>query len=34
VTPRSHRMQKYTFEVTCPDMIFVESVPVAPELEK
>jgi hypothetical protein len=26
VTRRSYWMQKHTFGVTCPDMVFVESV--------
>jgi hypothetical protein len=34
VTHRSHRMQKQKFGVTCPDMIFVESVLVLPEPKK
>jgi hypothetical protein len=28
---RSHRIQKHKFDVTCPDALFVESVPVPPE---
>jgi hypothetical protein len=31
---RSPRMQQHTFGVTCPNMIFLESVPVPPEHEK
>jgi hypothetical protein len=27
-------MQKHKFAATCPDALFVESVPVPPELEK
>jgi hypothetical protein len=34
VTRRSHRMQKQKFGVTCPNAIFVDSVPVRPEHEK
>jgi hypothetical protein len=31
---RSHRMQKHKFDVTCPVVLFVESVPVPPKHEK
>jgi hypothetical protein len=31
VTRRSHRMIKHKFSVTCPDTLFVESIPVPPE---
>jgi hypothetical protein len=34
VTHTSHRMQKHKFDITCPDALFVESVPVPPEQEK
>jgi hypothetical protein len=34
VTHRSHWMQKDKFGVTCPDVLFVKSVPVPPEHEK
>jgi hypothetical protein len=31
VTRRSHWVQKHMFSITCPDALFVESVPVPPE---
>jgi hypothetical protein len=31
VTRRSHRMQKHKFGITCPNALFVESIPVPPE---
>jgi hypothetical protein len=31
VTHRYHRMQKHKFGVRCPNMLYVESVPVPPE---
>jgi hypothetical protein len=31
VTHRSHRMQKHKLRVTCPDVVFVESVSVPTE---
>jgi hypothetical protein len=34
VTHKSHRMKKHKFGVTCPVVLFVESVPVPPEQEK
>jgi hypothetical protein len=34
VTHRSHNMQKNKFGITCPGALFIESVPVPPELEK
>jgi hypothetical protein len=34
VTRKSHRMRKHKFTVLCLDALFVESVPVPPELEK
>jgi hypothetical protein len=34
VTRRSHRMQKHKFGVTCPSVLFVESVLVPHKLEK
>jgi hypothetical protein len=34
VTRRSHRMQKYKFNVTCPGVLFMESTLGPPEHEK
>jgi hypothetical protein len=34
VTRRSHRMQKHKFGVTCPDVLFIKSIPVPPEHQK
>jgi hypothetical protein len=34
VTHRSHRMQKHKFSITCPSVLFVESVPVPPKQKK
>jgi hypothetical protein len=34
VTHRSRRMRKHKFAITCPEALFVKSVPVLPELEK
>jgi hypothetical protein len=34
VTRRSHRMQKYTFDVMCPGSFCVESMSIPPEHEK
>jgi hypothetical protein len=34
MTRRSHRTQKHKISVTCPSVLFVESVPVPPEHEK
>jgi hypothetical protein len=34
VTHKCHRMQKHKFGVTCPGAVFIEYVPVPPELEK
>jgi hypothetical protein len=34
VAHRSHRMEKYKLDVTCPNELFVESVPVPPKHEK
>jgi hypothetical protein len=34
VTRRTHRMEKHKFGITCPDTLFVESVPVPPKHEK
>jgi hypothetical protein len=34
MTHKSHQMQKHNFSVTCPDVLFVESVPVPPEHHK
>jgi hypothetical protein len=34
VTHISHPMQKNKFGITCPEALFVKSVPVPPELEK
>jgi hypothetical protein len=34
MTQRSHWQQKHRFSITCPGAVFVESVPVPPELEK
>jgi hypothetical protein len=33
VTHKSHRMQKHKFGVTCPGVLFVESIPVPPKHE-
>jgi hypothetical protein len=33
MTHRSHRMQNYKLDVTCPDALFVESLPIPPEHE-
>jgi hypothetical protein len=34
VTRKSNQMQKHKFVITCPNTLFVESEPVAPEHEK
>jgi hypothetical protein len=34
MTRRSVRVEKYTLGVTCPDALFVKSVPVPPKHEK
>jgi hypothetical protein len=34
VTRRSHWIQKHEFDITCPNALVVESVPVPPEHEK
>jgi hypothetical protein len=34
VTHRFHRMQKHKFSVTCPEVLFVEFIPVPHEDEK
>jgi hypothetical protein len=34
LTRRSHRMQKYKFGVTFPDMLFMKTAPGPPEHEK
>jgi hypothetical protein len=31
VTQRFHKMQNHKFSVTCPDTLFVKSLPVPPE---
>jgi hypothetical protein len=33
VTGRSHQMQRYKFGVTRPGVLFVESVPVSPDIK-
>jgi hypothetical protein len=34
VTHRFHLMQKQKFDITCPDALFVKSIPVPPDHEK
>jgi hypothetical protein len=34
MTYRSHRMQKYKFDVTCPNVLFMETAPVPTEHDK
>jgi hypothetical protein len=34
VSRRSHWMQKHMLRITCPDVLFVKSVPAAPEHDK
>jgi hypothetical protein len=34
VTHRSHKIQKHNFDVSCHDVLSVESIPVPPEHEK
>jgi hypothetical protein len=34
VTSRSHRMQKHKFDVMCPGVLVVQSIPVPPQHKK
>jgi hypothetical protein len=34
LTRRSHRMQKQKFSITCPEALFVKSIPAPTELAK
>jgi hypothetical protein len=34
VTCRSHQMEKHKFGITCPSTLFMEFIPLPPELEK
>jgi hypothetical protein len=34
VTHRSHQMRKHKFGITCPEALFLKSVPAPPDLEK
>jgi hypothetical protein len=34
LTHRSHQIRKQMFGITCPEVLFVKSVPAPPDLEK